>query len=401
MDRQLVEYIQEQISVGYSPSAIKEHLVTHGYDPSGVDSAFRYVGHVERQEMMSPSESSGHSRRTMVIAITLIGVILALAVPSAYFYFSGQEQAQLMLRISINPLAVNPGGTIDVSTSVSQLNPKSLSSVSVDYLIIGTPVSRTEQIPNPLGKDSVAATATLAIPSPIDARTYTVKATAHYSGRTAFSTATFSVAASGNPVNSRCVEQWSCDPWQPSACSGSESQTRICVDLNSCGTTALRPAIRQACASSEPPQHQPAQPTPPVPAAPGSSGLTVWERLTQAKELAKTNPSQALALCPGFEIELHRDQCYLDITGITLDQATCTQIISDRTTDKCYANVARLKKDSTLCEQITQENRKDSCYMDFVNAKDYTVCDKLKNQYLIDICVSQRDAPTVNLVTVT
>jgi hypothetical protein len=45
---------------------------------------------------------------------------------------------------------------------------------------------------------------------------------------------------------SLCIENWSCSAF--SACSGG-IQTRICTDLNSCGTTANKPVESQSCAT--------------------------------------------------------------------------------------------------------------------------------------------------------
>lgn len=44
-----------------------------------------------------------------------------------------------------------------------------------------------------------------------------------------------------------CTENWDCSVW--SVCM-SNQQTRTCTDLNSCGTTSLKPAITQSCIPS-------------------------------------------------------------------------------------------------------------------------------------------------------
>src|SRR3989344_111837 len=44
-----------------------------------------------------------------------------------------------------------------------------------------------------------------------------------------------------------CTENWNCDPW--STCTN-DTQTRVCADANSCGTTTNRPALSQSCTVS-------------------------------------------------------------------------------------------------------------------------------------------------------
>lgn len=44
-----------------------------------------------------------------------------------------------------------------------------------------------------------------------------------------------------------CLESWSCTAWSDCA---DGAQTRLCTDLNSCGTTAVKPAESQSCTNS-------------------------------------------------------------------------------------------------------------------------------------------------------
>ncbi len=52
-----------------------------------------------------------------------------------------------------------------------------------------------------------------------------------------------------NITNTTCVENWNCGSW--SSCS-SGTQTRVCTDLNSCGTTGSKPLESQTCGSCVP-----------------------------------------------------------------------------------------------------------------------------------------------------
>jgi len=42
-----------------------------------------------------------------------------------------------------------------------------------------------------------------------------------------------------------CEELWSCTAWQ--SCNENNTKTRLCVDINECGTTLNKPQISQTC----------------------------------------------------------------------------------------------------------------------------------------------------------
>ena len=76
----------------------------------------------------------------------------------------------------------------------------------------------------------------------------------------------------------------------------------------------------------------------------------------------------------------------------------CEQIQDERTKDICYANVAKKLFKPELCEEIKKDNRRDSCYMSFVTEekKDFSVCDKVTNQYLKQSCSSLKQLSDIN-----
>jgi hypothetical protein len=48
-------------------------------------------------------------------------------------------------------------------------------------------------------------------------------------------------------ITPECTESWSCTEWLPEICPVEEIQTRTCTDLNSCGTTEIKPVETQSC----------------------------------------------------------------------------------------------------------------------------------------------------------
>ncbi|MEM4266221.1 MAG: DUF11 domain-containing protein, partial [Candidatus Woesearchaeota archaeon] len=74
-----------------------------------------------------------------------------------------------------------------------------------------------------------------------------------------------------------CVENWACEEW--SMCSDSV-QSRICVDLNNCNTTKLKPATTRAC--NIPVMVLPAEV--PKRTAPSSENITLQEKLEEQEK---------------------------------------------------------------------------------------------------------------------
>ena len=64
----------------------------------------------------------------------------------------------------------------------------------------------------------------------------------------------------------------------------------------------------------------------------------------------------------------------------------CKSVSDERAIDSCYTKLAELLPNSLLCEEISAEPRKDACYMNFVNKGDYSVCEKISNDYLRKSC---------------
>ena len=64
----------------------------------------------------------------------------------------------------------------------------------------------------------------------------------------------------------------------------------------------------------------------------------------------------------------------------------CELVIDDKIKDRCMTKIAEVGKNSNICDSISTESRRDNCYMNFVQAGDYTVCDKLVNKYYKESC---------------
>ncbi len=384
-DQKLTTYIQQQIRAGYDVNKIRAYLLKYGYSPQDVNSAVNAIYHPDVKHVVH------HLSKNTIITIAIIAVIIVL-IPAAYFFFSGPSQsAQLLdLRTSAVTSSVREGGKVEFNIELSNLGKSKRYDVFLKHEIIGTDIYKDETI---AVETTTSKTSYIQLTQDIIPRRYTVKTTASYNDKRAFSTFGFDVVSREGAPEKTCTESWKCDSWQPVECPASGEQTRTCTDSNSCGTTKTMPETITSCtyvSGEKPPEEAPTQPV-----EGEFADMNIWEQLDFIKQTAKTDPAKAAGYCTSLEIESHRDECYYNIAESALSVAGCDKIVSERTKDKCVNNIAKISQSSILCEDIVKQSRKDSCYMNFVNNGDYTVCDKIDNSYLKDACEALRDMPDI------
>jgi len=379
-NKALINYIKKQVKTGYSLTIIKDHLVKHGYNTKDVSSAIDEIYHPEVKHVVH------HISKKTIIIVAILYSIIGLTGLGIYFYVTtgGPKTTQLLdLRTSLLKDNIEPGNKVEFNIEIANLGKSKRYDVVLKHEIIGTDIYTQETI---AVETSTSKTSFIQLPNDIPSARYSLKTTAFYDNKKAYSTFTFNIIRKGEePVE--CIENWKCESWQPVECPITGKQTRTCKDLNDCGTVRYKPDILKECAvESE-------EPITKTPESKEFEGLTIWEKLDIIKQRAKTNPSKAADDCNSLEIESHRDECYYNIAEVEHSISKCSRIISERTKDKCINNIAKLTSNNELCEQVVKQTRKDSCYMNFVNNGDYTVCDKIDNSHLKEACEALRDMP--------
>ncbi len=389
VNQQLINYIKKQIKAGYSVNTIKYYLTKHGYSTQTVNDAINSISSPEVKHVVH------HISKTTIISLAVVSIVLLLIASGIYFYLAKPSQpAQLLdLRTSLLKDNVKGGDKLEFNIELSNLGKTKRYDVVLRHEIIGTEIYNQETI---AVETSTSKTSYIQLPSELTPKRYTLKTIASYGDKKAFSTFGFNVVKEGEEVTTSCTENWECSEWQPTTCPTTEQQTRTCNDLKNCGTTLYKPETTRSCTYIT--DQEPSQPT--ITEKPSDfSGRTIWEKLDIIKQLAGSDPNQALNDCPTFEIDSHKDECYFNVAEVTKSDVICKRIISERTKDKCFSNVAKLTTDNSICEKIIKQTRKDSCYMNFVNSGDYSICDKIDNSYLKEACIALRDTPEGILVS--
>ena len=106
---------------------------------------------------------------------------------------------------------------------------------------------------------------------------------------------------------------------------------------------------------------------------------------------------RAIEDCKDISQASFRFDCFTEIAAVTRDEAVCENIDDDPSKDACVKETAVRNEDSSICASVTKDSRRDQCYMEFATKGDYSVCEKLVNQYLKQSCNSLKSMSEMNL----
>ena len=370
----LAHYVKEQIDKGYDVNTIKHHLIKYGYSIVEINKA------INKSYRTTEVRHIIHfSPATMV---TLLSVFLGLVIFSSIFFFVAKEKtpAQL-LDIELESVATTAkqGSEISFITELTSVGSKKRYDVNLRHEIISQKTSKTLTFKEETKaiETSTSLKTSIAIPDEALPGDYILRTIATYNGQRAVATLPVKIEKSDltepseEPLDEPLEEQ----PEEPLD-EPLEEQPEEPLDEP----------------SEEPPEE------PPVTGPIDVGGLSSFEALEKVRNLAKQDPADAVSYCPKFEFQTSRDLCYEYVGEESADKKYCEKIQGERTKDICYANVAKNLFNPELCEEIKKDNRRDSCYMSFVTEekKDFSVCDKVVNEYLKQSCNSLKQLSEID-----
>ncbi|RLE46931.1 hypothetical protein DRJ22_00665 [Candidatus Woesearchaeota archaeon] len=68
------------------------------------------------------------------------------------------------------------------------------------------------------------------------------------------------------------------------------------------------------------------------------------------------------------------------------EKAEQCQKLTGKNADNCFRKLAEKNNNQETCQYISDEEIRDACYIEFAYKKDFTVCDKITNQYTKNTC---------------
>jgi hypothetical protein len=429
----LVSYIQEQLSKGYAIEAIKQNLINYGYNSSDVDEA------VKALYQSSSVKHEIHLGGSTIIAVVIILIGLGLIAAAVFMYMGQNKTPSQLLDMNIIPImgSVKLGDDFSFTVELSSLGSATRYDVQISYEItdVKTNALLTKKEETIAVETKTSKTTEIKIPDTAEPGDYYMKAVANYDKKTATSSIMFKIyKKSATPTtcfdNLKNQGETGIDCGGPCKPCGScrdniKNQNEegidcgglcppckscpVCDDKDSCTDdscsartdfkcmyTPITPCCgNNKCESTESVascQKDCMETTTETPVTEDEfSGLTVWEKIDKIKDMAATDPAGASAACKEISEDLYKDQCYMKVAEATLTLTNCDMITESYSKEKCYASLAKLLNNYNICEQITKESRRDSCFMAFVMDGDYTICDKIVNDYLKNSCNALRE----------
>jgi len=363
----LSSYIRTMLQRGYSINDIRNTLLRSGYPAQFVDQT---IYSLNRHEVT-------HTHHVSPTFFVMIIVILLGLTGTAYFIFR-EKTPQNLLDVKIKTLSgqVDAGKSLSAIVDLSNLGSADRQDVNMKYELFDSKGSRTTFKSETVAlQTTTSQSVSLDIPEDAASGKYNFIVTARIGAETA--TAEQSVTVKGAPV-------------QTATCSDSiRNQGEEKVD---CGgpckpCEAVQTTVEQVCGdnvcSGDEDSNTCIQDCPVY--------VNAWDQLDQAKQLADSDPGAARAQCNSLP-STQRDQCIEYLAETTNEVSLCDTIEDQYTKDKCFSAIAKSTKQSAICENIQKESRRDNCYVNFAVDGDYSVCDKIVNQYLSDSCKTLKQA---------
>ena len=424
----LISYIQQQLRNGYSISAIRQKLIEYGYPQQQIDEAINTV-----YQTPASVKHEIHIGKSTIIALIVVFIGLGLIGTAIMLYFNQSAAPKQLLDVNIIPVkgSVQPGETLNFNVELSNLGSGERFDVLLKYEVshaISDEILTVKEESIAI-ETRTSVTAEIPIPDSAEPGDYYVRTKAIYGDKTATAAVMFKIYKKtikptcydniknqdeeeidcGGPCKAcaSCSDRIKnqneegidcggpCPPCQkcPESCDDTDPCTKDSCSARTnyrCTYTPIVPCCgNYKCESGESPQNCPkdCKEKPIEPVDEGElAGLTLWEKIDKIKEIAASDPEKASSYCHEIEEDLYKDQCFLNIAEATQSVSSCELIIDERTKDKCYTSLAKTLNNYVICEQVIGESRRNSCYMAFVMDGDYTVCEKISNDYLRQSC---------------
>lgn len=384
----LVSYIRELQRKGYNIPQIKGYLLKYGYPENVIDHAIYNISHGTEIKHTIHITKTGLA----AIAIIVLGLITA-----SFFIFRPEKAPSELLDISIDSIdtAVAPGDFLSASIELSNMG----SSNRYDIYLKSEIFNENTKERATFKSETVALETTkshnINIRIPADAKegNYILQVTGRLPPQAAIATAMFTIKAEqaeptcfdniqnqgeedidcGGPCQA-CKKCPSCDDNDPITIDYCDAATNFecrhekpaeCGD-DICSETENTNTCPDDCIETAPPG-------------------TIWDELERIKELANSNCEKARQECENIDTDF-KDKCLQNVGEICLEPDTCDKIDDQYYKERCFYNVAKALNKKILCENIQHEDRRNSCYIHFAVSGDYSVCDKITNEYVKKSC---------------
>ena len=190
---QLVSYVKEQLTKGYSVDSIKQVLINQGYSPSVVEGVISSV--VNPVNSSSSTSGQSHEKKLVPIIFGVLAIIL-IASLSAFFIPKLFEPKEALLDVSVTPdeRLVVQGGELGFDVEIFNMGSAERFDIGLSYRILdendNTVLSDDESIAI---STSTSHHRTIILPRAMNPGNYKLKVFANYEGEHATAQFSFDV----------------------------------------------------------------------------------------------------------------------------------------------------------------------------------------------------------------
>ena len=349
-DPKLINYIRQQLGSGYDLNTIRNHLIRYGYPPNVVDETINII-YQSKYTAPTPIFSQPTSKANLSIhklaLITAFIFMISSVVMFTYILMSQNSPVpNQLLDIDTESLSqsVKIGNNFEFLIKVSNMGMTKRYDIKMVYEVLdltGNLITKKEES---IGVEtSVSKKAIISIPDDIKPGQYTLKTTAKYNGQIAESSFLFKVKKEVIQMES-CNDRIKNQDETDIDCGGTCEACPSCFDeiknqgesIVDCGGPC------EACLKDN------------------IEDLTTAERVAKIKEAANNDVNEAIALCASM-----------------IDQGN---------QDNCYRVIAETIGIHSYCDYISNIPKRNACYLPFLMRNDFSVCSKITDLNLLQMC---------------
>jgi hypothetical protein len=422
VDKALSDYVKAQLASGYSAQEVKTYLLQKGYAEEDIDYSLKTA--------YSSAKKPTHKNPLplLIILLLIIGIIAGVA----YFLFfppnERLEEASLKSSLFFDKSSFKKTDAVAFRLQLENTGERTSFPVKVMFSVTDSSGKQVHAFSDSIVLiDSLTRAESFKLQSP-KAGSYFLSANVSYEGKSDFQTASFLLQEETNPAVETCFDNkknqdetgidcgGSCkacirqcpiffddkDPCTTDKCGKDTNYLVIhepitpCCGNMVCESTESKDTCMKDCASPVISLNNNSQINDTSRIEIIETETPLIDQVEAIKELAYSDPKKAESMCAEIVFPYYRDECYYGIAEATNVETYCSQIQEERSVDKCLAKLSKLKEDSSLCATITNDVRRDSCYMRFAMKGDYTVCDKIMDDFYIQTCRQLQDLGKMN-----
>jgi hypothetical protein len=386
VNQELISYVKDNLSKGYNEQQIRNYLLRYGYDHSTVEQAMSAAQpqHVKHTIELHPA--------TVMHILIIIAVIGGL-VFGGYLLFGNTDKNPELLdySIQIDNADVTPGEKLNFINKITNMGDKRRYDIFIEFKIINkdtldelTSWSKTFAIDVVVDKPE-----SVLIPPNTPPGKYLLHAEVQYGDMKNKASNSFKILSSSSQPN--CFDGiqnqnedgidcgGNCDSCETCSdgiqnqneegldCGGICSACETCFDgiwnqdeeNTDCGGICSIPCGEEPTEDDNDEEDEPNYKY--TPSVYDDDQPNTVEQLIEAKELAKTNPGDALAICNQLDIASSIGSCITSVAKISNQSSYCYHLNNDKKLDACYMYFVTNYNDYGLCDSIVNDLYKSSC----------------------------------------